>query len=81
MKFGEFIECIKHQPSLKITISHPLIDKLISTEGMLPKGYRMSLKEELNIGMELDDFLTIISGNFLPNDLIKVFSEGEFYLK
>lgn len=81
MQFKEFVECINQNPTLKITVNHELVDKLISEDKILSQKYRECLKKELDEGLNLDDFLVAIANNFLPRDLVKIFSEGEFYLK
>lgn len=82
MKFNKFVECIKLNPTLNITVNHNKIDEYITSDfEITPKEVRRVLKQDLNNGLALDDLLSILSYHFLPKDLIKIFSEGEFYLK
>lgn len=82
MNFEAFSKVIKEKPKLLISVTHPIIDKFASKhDGIFSKEYRASVKSEIEEGLTLDELLAGLGNNFLPSDLVKIFSEGDFKLK
>jgi hypothetical protein len=82
MDFEAFIKVINEKTKLLISVNHPIIDKFASGhDGILSKEYRSGVKNEIDEGLMLDELLAGLGNNFLPSDLVKIFSEGDFKLK